>query len=127
MAHVPRRPSPSPRPPACAFTARKAPAKDAATYVVQSLSAAPQRYEARVTLHAPADAVRGQVPSARVLIELIDERSCEYRTGDDDLAWLALRGRDARGRVRGLRALELVEHLRPGTARVERATERRPG
>jgi predicted DNA-binding transcriptional regulator YafY len=107
------------------FTARKPPAKDAATYVAQSLSAAPHRYEARVTLHAPADALRDRVPAAWGTIEPIDERSSEYRTGDDDLAWLALRvamlGVDFDVRE----PPELVEHLRALARRVERATGRR--
>ena len=93
-----------PAPTGVRFTARKLPTKDAATYVEQSLSAAPNRYEARVTLHAPADAVRGQVPSAWGTIEPIDERSCEYRTGDDDLDMARPPGRDAGRRVRGSRA-----------------------
>jgi len=70
---------------------RDPPAKDVAAYVAQSLSAAPSRYEARVTLHAPAEAVRKHFPSQWGTIEPIDDRMCEYRTGDDDLDWLALR------------------------------------
>ena len=116
-----------PAPTGVRFTARKPPAKDAATYVAQSLSAAPHRYEARVTLHAPADAVRGQVPSAWGTIEPIDERSCEYRTGDDDLAWLALRVAMLGVEFEVREPPELVDHLRALARRVERATERRPG
>ena len=37
------------------FIARRLPAKDAAAYVEQSISGRPNRYEARVTLHAPAE------------------------------------------------------------------------
>jgi predicted DNA-binding transcriptional regulator YafY len=73
------------------FTRREPPAKDAAAYVAESLAAQPTRYEARVTLHAPAEAVRERMPSVWGKIEPIDERTCEYRTGDDDLDWLALR------------------------------------
>jgi predicted DNA-binding transcriptional regulator YafY len=73
------------------FAPRDPPAKDAAAYVAQSLSAAPYRYEARVTLHASAEAIRERVPSHWGTIERIDDRTCEYRTGDDDLDWLALR------------------------------------
>ena len=111
-----------PAPTGVRFTARKPPAKDAATYVAQSLSAAPHRYEARVTLHAPADAVRGQVPSAWGTIEPIDERSCEYRTGDDDLAWLALRVAMLGVEFEVREPPELVEHLRTLARRVKRAT-----
>jgi predicted DNA-binding transcriptional regulator YafY len=73
------------------FPARDLPAKDAAAYVAQSLSAAPNRYEARVTLHAPAEAIRKRLPSHWGTIEPIDDKTCEYRTGDDDLDWLGLR------------------------------------
>jgi predicted DNA-binding transcriptional regulator YafY len=73
------------------FATKDPPAKDAAAYVAQSLSVAPHRYQARVTLHAPAETVRGQVPSQWGTIEPLDEKRCEYRTGDDDLDWLALR------------------------------------
>ncbi|HZA90347.1 MAG TPA: YafY family protein [Solirubrobacterales bacterium] len=73
------------------FAQREPPAKDAAAYVAQSLSAAPYRYDARVTLHASAQAIRERVPSRWGTIEPIDDRTCEYRTGDDDLEWLALR------------------------------------
>ena len=46
------------------FPPRELPAEGPAAYVAQRLSAAPSRYEARVTLHAPAEAVRRDVPSA---------------------------------------------------------------
>ena len=42
------------------------PAKDAATYVSQSLSARPSRYEARLTLHANHDRAAGVPTGARV-------------------------------------------------------------
>jgi predicted DNA-binding transcriptional regulator YafY len=73
------------------FAPRDPPAKDAAAFVAQSLSAAPYRYDARVTLHASAEAIRERVPSHWGTIEPIDDRTCEYRTGDNDLEWLALR------------------------------------
>jgi predicted DNA-binding transcriptional regulator YafY len=73
------------------FAQRKLPAKDAVAYVERSISGAPSRYEARVTLHAPAEQVRSRAPSHWGTIQPIDARSCEYRTGDDDLAWLSLR------------------------------------
>jgi predicted DNA-binding transcriptional regulator YafY len=73
------------------FTQRALPAKDAADYIAQSMSAWKHRYEARVTLHAPADAIRGRVPAHWGAVDAIDDRTCEYRTGDDDLDWLAVR------------------------------------
>jgi predicted DNA-binding transcriptional regulator YafY len=73
------------------FAPRTLPAKDAAVYVERSISAAPSRYEARVTLRAPAEEARRTIPSHWGAIEPIDERTSEYRTGDDDVRWLALR------------------------------------
>ena len=52
---------------------------------------APHRYEARVTLQVPADEIEGRVPSTGGPSSRSTTRSCEYRTGDDDLGWLAMR------------------------------------
>jgi predicted DNA-binding transcriptional regulator YafY len=73
------------------FTARELPAPDAAVYVERSIAGAGSRYEARVTVHAPADEVASRVPWVAGGIEPIDADSCEYCTADDDLGWLAIR------------------------------------
>ena len=74
------------------FKQRKLPAKDAAAYVEQSISAAPYRFEARVTLHAPAEELAARVPSYYAgTLTRVGPRTCEYRSGDDNLGWLALR------------------------------------
>jgi predicted DNA-binding transcriptional regulator YafY len=103
------------------FAARRLPAKDAAAYVEQSIAGAPNRYEAVVTLRVGADEVRDRVPPYWGAIEPVDARSCRYRTGDDDLDWLALRiamlGVDFEIRE----PPELVEHLRALAMRLERA------
>ena len=65
LADLPRRPARPARPrPACASAPRRLPAKDAAAYVEQSITGAPNRYEARVTLHAPAERDREPRPAA---------------------------------------------------------------
>jgi hypothetical protein len=69
------------------FAPRELPAADPAAFVEQRLVSLPTRYEARLTLQAPADEIR--TPWGTVTP--IDGATCEYRTGDDDLAWLALR------------------------------------
>jgi predicted DNA-binding transcriptional regulator YafY len=82
----------APAAPGVRFAPRDLPAKDGAAFVSQSLSAAPNRYEARVTLHAPVDDLRRFVPAHWGSgLEPIDDKRCEYRTSDDDLDWLALR------------------------------------
>jgi predicted DNA-binding transcriptional regulator YafY len=73
------------------FAQRTLPAKDAAEYITQSMSAWTHRFEARVTLHASAETIRKRFPSYWGAVEPIDDHTCEYRTGDDDLDWLALR------------------------------------
>src|SRR3954469_8274874 len=73
------------------FTPRTLPVRDAAAYVEQSIRGAPNRYEARVTLHAPADEIAGRFPAHWGTVREIDDGTCEYRTSDDHLGWLALR------------------------------------
>jgi predicted DNA-binding transcriptional regulator YafY len=73
------------------FVQRNLPARDAAAYVAQSISRTPSRFEASVILHAPADQMARRVPYYGGTIEPIDERTCRYQTGDDDLRWLAIR------------------------------------
>jgi predicted DNA-binding transcriptional regulator YafY len=71
------------------FTPRKLPARDAAAYVEQSITGGPNRYQARVTLHAPAEELAQRVHGGA--LAPLDAQRCEYRTGDEDLGWLALR------------------------------------
>jgi predicted DNA-binding transcriptional regulator YafY len=103
------------------FTPRDLPATDAASYVSQSLSAAPNRYEARVTLHAPADTIRKRVPAYWGTIERLDDERCEYRTGDDDLDWLAVRVAMLGVDFDVHEPPELAEHLLLLAGRLERA------
>jgi predicted DNA-binding transcriptional regulator YafY len=107
------------------FTPRDLPAADAASYVSQSLSAAPNRYEARVTLHAPADTIRKRVPAYWGTIEPLDDERCEYRTGDDDLDWLAVRVAMLGVDFDVHEPPELAEHLLLLARRLERAVGRR--
>ncbi len=103
------------------FTPRVLPAKDAAAYVEQSVTAVPSRFEALVTLHAAAEEITSRIPAYWGAIKPVDAHTCEYRTGDDDLRWLALRiamlGVDFE--LHG--PPELVEHLRALALRLTRA------
>lgn len=71
------------------FHPRTLPAPDAASYVQQSLRNYPSRYEARLTVHVPAETLQGR----RWLGDItpIDDTRCELRTNDDNLDWLAMR------------------------------------
>jgi predicted DNA-binding transcriptional regulator YafY len=79
-----------PRPAGRRFTPRELPAENPAAYVAANLSGAAARYQARVTLHAPAGEV-GARPYLWGTVTAIDEHRCEYRTSDDRLDWLAMR------------------------------------
>jgi predicted DNA-binding transcriptional regulator YafY len=106
------------------FTPRTLPAPDAAAYVEQNIRGAPHRYEARVTLHAAAEELAGRVPAYWGTIEPRDERSCEFRTGDDDLGWLALRVAMLGVDFEVHEPPELAEHLRSLAGRLKRAAGR---
>jgi predicted DNA-binding transcriptional regulator YafY len=73
------------------FAPRKLPSNDAAAFVEGSIAGMPSRYEARVTLHAPAEEMAARPACHWGTIERIDAGTCEFRTGDDDLGWLAVR------------------------------------
>lgn len=106
------------------FTPRKLPAKDAATYVKQSITGAPNRFEAHVTLHAAANEIASRVPHYWGTIEPIDKTTCRYRTGDDDLGWLAIRIAMLDVELEVHEPPELVERLRALADRLTRATAR---
>jgi predicted DNA-binding transcriptional regulator YafY len=103
------------------FAARKLPVKDASTYVQRGISAAPSRFDARVTVHAPADEIASRLPDYWGTFEPIDEHTCEYRTGDDDLGWLAIRIAMLGVDVEVHEPPELIEHLEALAGRLSRA------
>jgi len=103
------------------FVPRTLPAKDAAAYVKQSITGAPNRFEAIVTLHAAADALTRRVPADWGALEPIDAHTCIYRTGDDDLRWLAWRIAMLGVDFEVHEPPELIEHLRALASRLARA------
>jgi predicted DNA-binding transcriptional regulator YafY len=80
------------------------------------------RYEARVTVHAPAEEVAKRLPWAARSIEPIDDQRCEYRTSDDDLDWLAMRIAMLGDDYEVHEPPELVERLRHMGERIARGT-----
>jgi predicted DNA-binding transcriptional regulator YafY len=108
------------------FTPRALPAKNAAVYVEQRIAAAPNRYEARLTLHAAAEEVISRVPFHWGTITPIDSRTCEYRTGDDELSRLALRVAMLGVEFDLHEPVELADHLRALADRVARGAGRAP-
>jgi predicted DNA-binding transcriptional regulator YafY len=80
-----------PAPAGARFLSRPLPARDAAAFVEQSIAGAPHRFEARVTLHAPAEQVAPRLPAHSVKLEPLDGERCLLLAGDDDVGWLAVR------------------------------------
>ncbi len=103
------------------FAPQTLPAKDAAAYVARSISSAPTRFEARVTLRAPAEEITSRVPAYWGTITPIDAETCEYTTGDDDLGWLALRIGMLGVDFEVHEPPELAAHLRALASRLTRA------
>jgi predicted DNA-binding transcriptional regulator YafY len=107
------------------FAPRSLPANDPAAYVQQRIAAAPTRFEARVTLHAAAEEVASATPFHWGTITPIDSHSCEYRTGDDDLRWLAQRIAMLGFDFELHEPPELIAHLQALADRLSRGASRR--
>jgi predicted DNA-binding transcriptional regulator YafY len=104
------------------FSPRKLPARDAAAYVMDNIRSAPVRYEARLTLRCAAKDIAKRVPSHWGSVEPIDSHSCEYRTRDDDIGWLAQRVVMLGVDFEVHEPAELRDELRKLSERLERAT-----
>jgi predicted DNA-binding transcriptional regulator YafY len=103
------------------FTSRSLPTKTPAAFVRQSITGAPSRFQARVTLYADAEEIRRRFPAHWGAIEPLDARTCLYRTSDDDLSWLALRIAMLGVDFEVHEPPELLEHLRMLAIRLNRA------
>jgi predicted DNA-binding transcriptional regulator YafY len=103
------------------FGERPLPAADPAAYVRESILGAPNRYEARLTLRASADEMTRRIPARWGAVTARDDGTCELRTGDDDLNWLALRVLMLGVDFEVHEPPELVDQLRELADRLERA------
>jgi predicted DNA-binding transcriptional regulator YafY len=103
------------------FRPRRLPGGDAAQYVRNSIAGAFRRYEARVTVHAPAHEVARRLPWVAGALEPIDDQRCEYRTADENLEWLALRVAMLGVDVDVHEPPELIAHLAMMADRLTRA------
>ena len=108
------------------FKARRLPTEDAVAYVEQSIAGAFSRFEARVTVHASADALVRRLPWIGGALTPIDAEHCEYRTSDDDLEWLAIRIAMLGAEVEVEEPPELRGHLRAMAERLGRAAGAAP-
>ena len=93
---------------------------DAAAYVAANLASASQAHEARITVRCPAATLRER-QHLWGTVEAIDAASCEYRTGDDNLDWLAMRIAMLPWDFEVHEPPELIERLRSLRRRVDRA------
>jgi predicted DNA-binding transcriptional regulator YafY len=107
------------------FSQRRLPAKGPAAFVEQSISGAFSRFEARVTVHVPAEKLAGRVAAHWGTIEPLDAERCEFRSSDDDLDWLALRIAMLGADFVVEEPPELAEHLSALAERIGRAASRR--
>jgi len=114
--------SPPRQPTGPRFTPRELPEVDLASYVSRRASAAAWRYHARVTVHAPAEAVVARINPAVGVVTATDDGRCVLATGADTVDSLAvhlgLLGFD----FEVTDPPELVTHLRELAGRYDRAT-----
>jgi predicted DNA-binding transcriptional regulator YafY len=105
------------------FAPRALPEQDPAAYVERRISSAPGRFEARATVRAPAAEIAGRFPPYWGAFAPIDAHTCEFRAGDDDLGWLAMRIAMLGVEVEVHEPPELIEHLREMARRLRRAAQ----
>jgi predicted DNA-binding transcriptional regulator YafY len=107
---------------AARFTARTLPGDgDPAAYVAANLRQSPNRYTARITVHAPAASLAERWPWMKDSLTSLGDDACEYRTSDDSLDWLAMRVGMLGAEFEVHEPPELVDALRALSGRLERA------
>ncbi|MEN3611689.1 YafY family protein [Plantactinospora sp. ZYX-F-223] len=97
---------------------------DPATFVADSVGAAPYRYRARVLVHAPAEEIAERVPPTAGLVEAVDRNSCLLSTGADWLGFLALHLALLGPEFTVLEPAELADELGVLAGRLDRARSR---
>ncbi|MGE4426082.1 MAG: helix-turn-helix transcriptional regulator [Solirubrobacteraceae bacterium] len=110
-----------PQPSGTRFTSRVPPGGDAAAYVRSSIASMPARYEAVVTVFAPAEEIPREAGWFRGEIEPVDDVSCRIRTRADSLSWLTVHLGFLVHDYRIDGPPELVEHVRTCAERMGRA------
>jgi predicted DNA-binding transcriptional regulator YafY len=80
------------------FAPREPPEGDVARYTSRGVSTSVYRYQARLTLHVPAEVAAEKFTPTSGLVEPIDDRSCTLHVGSNSLdemaIWLAVIGFD---------------------------------
>jgi predicted DNA-binding transcriptional regulator YafY len=104
------------------FKPRKAPEGDFAAFVSKSLASVPYPYRARVTLHAPIEAIAKRVPPSAGTLEAIDEHSCLLHTGSHSLEGLTIHLMLLGVDFQAHEPPEFVDHLRRLAGRLGHAS-----
>lgn len=94
------------------FAPRPPPDLDLAGYLSRGVSTAPYRYQARITLYAPAAQAAERVPPTIGAIEAVDADRCLLHAGSDSLDDLALYVGRFGFRFRIHEPPELINHVR---------------
>jgi predicted DNA-binding transcriptional regulator YafY len=110
------------------FAPRPLPDEDVAAYVSRGVATAGWRYQARVTVHAAAEAVAERLPPGVGTVEAVDEERCRLRVGSGSPGMLAawLGALDADFTIDPAEAPELAEQLDALADRYRRAVRQRP-
>ena len=104
------------------FKPRKPPEGDFAAFTSKSLSQVPYPYRARVTLHAPVEAVAKRVPASAGVLETIAEHSCMLHTGSHSLEGITIHLSMLGVDFQVHEPAELIDYIRRLTERLGRAT-----
>jgi predicted DNA-binding transcriptional regulator YafY len=104
------------------FTPRKPPGGDFAAFVSKSLASVPYPIRARMTLHAPVEAIAKRVPPSAGTLEAIDERSCMLHTGSHSLEGLTIHLMLLGVDFQVHEPPELIDHLRRLAERLRSAS-----
>jgi predicted DNA-binding transcriptional regulator YafY len=105
------------------FTPRPLPEADIAAYTSRGITTRAYRYQARFTVHAPAEEVSAKFPPSIAYVEAIGRDRCRLEVGsnslDEMILWMGQGGFDFVAHE----PPELIDHLRTLSARLARATE----
>lgn len=93
---------------------------DAVAFVHEAITTAPYRFQARIRVHAPAEAVRARIPGTIGAVEAIDDKSCLLSTGADSITFLAVQLTGLGPDFEVLEPPELVDELRALSDRLDR-------
>jgi predicted DNA-binding transcriptional regulator YafY len=104
------------------FAEREAPAKDIVAYVERGVSAARDRYQARVLLLAPLEQVRPRVPPWAGTLEPAGENACVLSSGADWLGAFAIYVADIGVEFRVIEPPELRDRIRELAERLTSAS-----